>query len=61
MSKHIDLLAVGMLLAGIAFLTAIRRSPEIQLRSAELVEFTTDHVGPVFPLPDLPRLCLTRD
>ena len=61
MFKHVDLLAVALLLAGIAFFTHARRAAMVEFHSARWVKFTNHEMRPLMAPPSLPKLCLTRD
>ncbi len=60
MSKNVDLLAVTLLLAGLAFVSEVRHSVVFELQPARLIDFTHRQVQPLFAKPHLPKLCFTR-
>jgi hypothetical protein len=59
--RNIDVVAVCLLLAGIAVLSQVRQSPVIRYQSARFVEFTNRQFVPLLTNPHLPKLCLFRD
>lgn len=61
MCKHVDLLAIGCLLIGMAFVTHVRNSVRFQYQSVRLVNFTTRHLQQLTTQPQIPQLCLSRD
>ena len=60
-SKHVDILAITLLLMGVAILSQARQSQLIRYHSARLVEFTNRQVLTRLTNPRLPKLCLVRD
>ena len=60
-SKHVDILAITLLLMGVAILSQARQSHLIRYHSARLVEFTNRQVLTRLSNPRLPKLCLIRD
>ena len=61
MSRNIDVLAIGLVLFGIVFITQARRSAAVERQSTRLVQFTSQRIQPFLARPHVPRLCLTRD
>ncbi len=59
--KHVDLLAIALLLAGMAFVSQVEHSSVISYRSARLVSFTTRQLQQLSIRPHIPQLCLSRD
>jgi hypothetical protein len=59
--KHVDILAITLLLTGVAILSGARQSHTIRYQSARLVEFTNRQVLTKLANPHLPKLCLVRD
>ena len=59
--RHIDVLAICVLLAGIAFISQVRQSPAFVYGSARVAAFTTEHLAPIFSPPVAYKLCLSRD
>jgi hypothetical protein len=61
MCRHVDLLAVGCLLAGMAFVSHVRSSSRFEHQSVRLVNFTTRHLQQLSTRSRMPQLCLARD
>ncbi len=61
MRQHIDLLAISLLLVGVALVSEIRHSAAIEYNSARLIEFTTRQFQPFLVSPHFPQFCFTRD
>ena len=61
MYRHVDLLAIGCLLAGMAFVSHLRNSSRFEYQSVRLVNFTTRHLQQITTRPEIPQLCLSRD
>ncbi len=61
MLKHVDLLAVGCLLVGSAFVSHLRNSSRFEYNSVRIVSFTTRHLQQLTTRPQIPQLCLSRD
>ncbi len=61
MYKHVDLVAVGLLLVGLAFVSHVRESTVIEYQSVRLVNFTTRQLQHLSIRPHIPQLCLFRD
>ncbi|MBV8867666.1 MAG: hypothetical protein JO210_19865 [Acidobacteriaceae bacterium] len=60
MRRNIDLLAIGLLLAGIGFVSQVRQSEVFELQQARLIDFTHRQVQPFLAKPHLPKLCFMR-
>lgn len=60
MCRNIDVLAIGLLLAGIAFVSEVRQSAVFELQPARLIDLTRRQVQPLLAKPHLPKLCFTR-
>jgi hypothetical protein len=60
-SKNIDILAITLLLMGVAILSQARQSHIVRYQSARLVQFTHRQVLTKLSYPRLPKLCLLRD
>ncbi len=60
MSKNVDLLAIGLLLAGIVFASEVRQWATFEFGPARLIDLTHRQVQPLFTKPHLPKLCFTR-
>jgi hypothetical protein len=61
MCRHVDLLAIGCLLLGVAFISHVRSSARFEHQSVRLVNFTTRHLQQLTTRPQIPQLCLSRD
>ncbi len=61
MCRHVDLLAIGCLLAGMAFVSHVRSSTVFEYQSVRLVNFTTRHLQQLSIRPHIPQLCFSRD
>jgi hypothetical protein len=61
MCRHVDLLAIGCLLVGMAFVMHVRNSVRFEYQSVRLVNFTTRHLQQFATRPQIPQLCLSRD
>ncbi len=60
MLRNIDLLAICLLLAGIAFVSQVRQSPIFELQATRLINLTHRQVQPFLAKPHLPKLCFMR-
>jgi hypothetical protein len=61
MCRHVDLLAIGCLLVGMAFVSHVRNSSRFEYQSVRLVNFTARHLQQLTTWPQIPQLCLSRD
>jgi len=59
--RHIDLIAIGLLLCGIAFFSATHRAIEMGLVSQKCFSMHTDFRPRVVAVPAIPRIPYTRD
>jgi len=59
--KHVDVLAITLLLAGAAIVSQARRSEIVRYQSERLAAFTQRQFLPALNRPLFPKLCLTRD
>lgn len=60
MCKNVDLLAISVLLAGIAFVSELRQSAVFEVQPARLIDLTRRQIQPLLAKPHLPKLCFTR-
>jgi hypothetical protein len=61
MCRHVDLLAIGCLLVGMALVMHVRNSVRFQSQSVRLVNFTARHLQQLPIEIQIPQLCLSRD
>jgi hypothetical protein len=60
MCRNIDLLAISLLLAGLAFASEVRQSAVFEFQPARLIDLTRRQVQPLLAKPHLPKLCFMR-
>ena len=61
MCKNVDLIAVGLLLLGLAFVSQVRKSAAVEYQSVRVVNFTARQLQHLSIRPHIPQLCLFRD
>ena len=61
MFRHIDLLAIALVLAGFGLFAQARKTVVFELQSVRWINFSHQALTPVFVEPDVPHLCLTQD
>ena len=58
--RHVDLIAIGLLLCGIALYSNARNLVVLEINSGKQVGFTRYH-RPSVEFPEIPRIPFTRD
>ncbi len=61
MFKHVDVIAVALLLLAVILMSEVRNSAVLAYQSARLVSFTTRHFEQLSLQPRMPQLCITRE
>jgi hypothetical protein len=61
MNKNVDLLAITLLLVGLAFVSRVKESAVLGYQSARLVSFTSHQLQQLSVYPHIPQMCMSRD
>lgn len=59
--KHVDLIAIALLLTAISFYVHARNSYAVALRTSRMVALTRHYQTPSVSLPAMPRIPFARD
>lgn len=59
--KHVDLVAIGVLLGGIAFYSGARRCMVLTVAPHKRITFVQRLRAPIIAVPEIPRIPYTRD